>query len=300
MDAAILDGVAKSFDGFRAVDALSVRVPSGCIYGFLGPNGAGKTTVIRMMMDIIRPDSGRIEILGAASVADAKPRIGYMPEERGLYRRMPVAKVLTYLGGIKGVPGGELRRRVDEWLGRLALTDWADKKVQDLSRGMQQRLQFAVTAISDPDLLILDEPFSGLDPVNLDTIKGIILEMRRAGKTVIFSTHMMDEAERLSDYILLINKGQKVVDGSLEQIRSRWPSDTVVAELTGQADFIADLPYVTDVSRTGGRMEIRLAENADDQELLRALLGQARVRSFGLKTPSLHEIFVRLVGTGDG
>ena len=300
MDAAILDGVAKSFDGFRAVDALSVRVPSGCIYGFLGPNGAGKTTVIRMMMDIIRPDSGRIEILGAASVADAKPRIGYMPEERGLYRRMPVAKVLTYLGGIKGVPGGELRRRVDEWLGRLALTDWADKKVQDLSRGMQQRLQFAVTAISDPDLLILDEPFSGLDPVNLDTIKGIILEMRRAGKTVIFSTHMMDEAERLSDYILLINKGQKVVDGSLEQIRSRWPSDTVVAELTGQADFIADLPYVTDVSRTGGRKEIRLAENADDQELLRALLGQARVRSFGLKTPSLHEIFVRLVGTGDG
>ena len=214
MDALELDSVCKSFGDLRAVDSLSVRVPSGSIYGLLGPNGAGKTTTLRMITNIIRPDSGRIQVLGEPSGGAVKDRIGYMPEERGLYRKMTAARMLAYFGSIKGVASGELAGRVRQWLKRVDLSDWADRKVEELSRGMHQKLQFALTCMSGPDLLILDEPFSGLDPVNLDVLKGIILQMRDEGTTVIFSTHVMHEAERLCDYILLINKGRSVLDGT--------------------------------------------------------------------------------------
>jgi len=299
MDAISLENVCKSFGEVDAVDGLSVRIPAGSIYGFLGPNGAGKTTTIRMIMNIIRPDSGSIRIFDDGSVGRAKNRIGYMPEERGLYRRMTVGKALGYFGAIKGLTASELTKRVPRWLERVGLADWMDKKVEELSRGMHQKLQFAVTGINEPDLLILDEPFSGLDPVNLDLLKSIILEMRGTGKTVIFSTHVMDQAEKLCDFILLINKGKQVVDGTLEQIRSRWPSHTVSAELEGDANFIEQMSIVTAVERQGRRLEITLTEDADPQNLLQALVGRVRIQAFEVKVPSLHEIFVNLVGAGN-
>ncbi|TKJ36183.1 MAG: ABC transporter [Planctomycetes bacterium B3_Pla] len=299
MDAVSLESVCKSFGEVRAVSGLNVTVPSGSIYGFLGPNGAGKTTTIRMIMDILRPDSGQIALLGGRAVAQAKSRIGYMPEERGLYRKMTVRKVLAYFGAIKNVAAAELTRRVPEWLERLDLADWADKKVEELSRGMHQKLQFAVTAINEPELLILDEPFSGLDPLNTDLLKSIIVDMRKAGKTVIFSTHVMHEAEKLCDFILLINKGKVILDDKLAAVRSQQSSHAVCVELEGDTSFVKDLPVVTGVESEGNRLEIILAESADSQELLRSLMDRTRVRAFEVKVPSLHEIFVNLVGKSD-
>jgi len=296
MDALVIENVSKSFGTVRAVDDLSVRVPAGSIYGFLGPNGAGKTTTIRMIMDIIYPDSGRIHILGDTSGAQSKNKVGYMPEERGLYRKMKVRALLSYLGAIKGMSRGELALEIPKWLDAVGLADWIDKRVEDLSRGMQQKLQFVATAINDPDVLILDEPFAGLDPVNLDLLKEIMLRMRDGGKTVILSTHVMDQAERLCDFILLINKGKNVIDGTLDQIRSRYDSDVVSVELEGDTDFVRDIPIVRSATRAGRRLEIALNEDADAQELLQALVGRVRVRAFEVKVPSLHEIFVDLAG----
>jgi ABC-2 type transport system ATP-binding protein len=299
VDAVCLEQVCKFFGEVRAVDGLSVRVPAGSIYGFLGPNGAGKTTTIRMIMSIIRPDSGRVSILEDGAKAETRGRIGYMPEERGLYRKMTVSKVLGYFGAIKGLRGSDLARRVSQWLERVGLGDWADKKVEELSRGMHQKLQFAVTAINEPELLVLDEPFAGLDPVNLELLKGIILQMRGEGRTVIFSTHVMDEAERLCDFILLINRGKALVDGGLDEIRSGYRCGTVSVEAEGDTSFVEGLPMVSAVAEKGRRLEIGLAAEGDSQELLKALVGRVRVQSFEIKMPSLHEIFIRLVGTGD-
>ncbi|MHC4435040.1 MAG: ABC transporter ATP-binding protein [Planctomycetota bacterium] len=299
MDAAAIKDVCKSFGEVHAVNNLNVTVPAGSIYGFLGPNGAGKTTTIRMIMNIIRPDSGNIELFSGDSVERAKSRIGYMPEERGLYRKMTVRKVLAYFGAIKNVSAMELGHRVPKWLERLDLGKWADKKVEELSRGMHQKLQFAVTAINEPELLILDEPFSGLDPLNTDLLKSIIVQMRKEGKTVIFSTHVMHEAEKLCDFILLINKGKAIVDDRLANIRSRHKSHAVSVQLEGDTDFVRDLPDVRSVRRDADRLEVTLAENADYQQLLRSLIERTRVQAFELKVPSLHEIFVDLVGKSD-
>ncbi|MHC4739082.1 MAG: ABC transporter ATP-binding protein [Planctomycetota bacterium] len=297
MDAVSLENVSKSFGRLQAVDRLNVKVPTGCIYGFLGPNGAGKTTTIRMIMNIIRPDTGRITLFGNASTKNTKSRIGYMPEERGLYRKMTIAKVLAYFAALKGVPENQLTPRVKEWLQRVELNNWANKKVEELSRGMHQKLQFAVTAINNPDLLILDEPFSGLDPVNQDLLKDIIMQMRNQGKTVVFSTHVMHEAEKLCDFIVLINKGKLVVNGTLEQIRSKWKSHAVYAKLDGDTGFLDSLPMVKAVNSLAGRLEIELAENADPQQLLKTLVEKVNVQNFEIKSLSLHEIFVKLVGT---
>jgi ABC-2 type transport system ATP-binding protein len=299
MDTVLLNSVHKSFGDVQAVNNLSVRVPKGSIYGFLGPNGAGKTTTLRMIMSIIRPDSGSIEIFGDTSVERAKARMGYMPEERGLYRKMTVAKVLTYFGAIKGLAGSELSSSVYRWLQRVDLTNWANKKVEELSRGMHQKLQFAVTAINEPELLILDEPFAGLDPLNTDLLKGIMLEMRDDGKTVILSTHVMHEAEKLCDSILLINKGKAVLDDRLANIQSRQKSHVVSVELEGDTGFIEKLPKVTAIKSNGHRLEISLADKADTQELLKSLVSRVRVQRFEVKVPSLHEIFVELVRKGD-
>ena len=299
MDAILLEDVCKSFGEVRAVDELSVRVPAGSIYGFLGPNGAGKTTTIRMIMNIIRPDRGNISIFGDGATTQAKARIGYMPEERGLYRKMTVSKVLGYFGAIKCMTARELRQRVPQWLERVGLADWADKKVEELSRGMHQKLQFAVTGINDPELVILDEPFSGLDPVNQDLLKDIICQMRGDGKSIVFSTHVMHEAERLCDFILLINKGRLILDGRLDEIRSQQRVHAVSVELEGDTSFIEKLPIVTGTKPEGRRLDISLKEDADPQELLRVLVEQVRVRAFEVKVPSLHEIFVRLVGASD-
>jgi len=299
MNAVALKDVCKSFGEVRAVNDLNVTVPAGSIYGFLGPNGAGKTTTIRMIMNILRPDSGQIVLFGDHSVEQSKSRIGYMPEERGLYRKMTVRKVLTYFGAIKDVTAAELTHRVPQWLERMDLAKWADKKVEELSRGMHQKLQFAVTAINEPELLILDEPFSGLDPLNTDLLKSIILERRSEGKTVIFSTHVMHEAEKLCDSILLINKGRAILDDKLTNVRAQKSSHAVCVELDGDADFVRGLANVTKVQSEGSRLEITLREEADSQELLRSLMDRTRVHAFELKVPSLHEIFVDLVGKSD-
>jgi ABC-2 type transport system ATP-binding protein len=298
MNAVLLDNVCKSFGRLHAVDNLSVQASVGSVYGFLGPNGAGKTTSIRMIMNIIRPDSGRIEILGDGNIEQVKARIGYMPEERGLYRKMTARKVLTYFGAIKGVNDKQLAQRVPHWLQRVELADWADKKVEELSRGMHQKLQFAVTVINDPELVILDEPFSGLDPLNQDLLKDLILEMRNEGKTIIFSTHVMHEAEQLCDFILLINKGKLILDDTLDNVRSRQSAHTVSVELEGDTAFVENLPMVTAVKSEGNRLDVTLAD-ADTQQFLRALMQRARVRAFEVKVPSLHEIFVNLVGASD-
>ena len=296
MDALILENVSKSFGDVRAVDKLSVCVPAGSVYGFLGPNGAGKTTTIRMIMNIIRPDSGQINIFGNGAAKQSTGRIGYMPEERGLYRKMKVSKVLAYFGAIKGMTAGELKSAVPQWLGQVRLSDWANKKVEELSRGMHQKLQFAVTAINDPDLLILDEPFSGLDPVNQDMLRDIICRMRNEGKTIVFSTHVMHEAEQLCDFILLINKGKSVLNGRLDDIRSGYKSDAVSVELEGDTSFIKTLHIVKAMEPVGRRIEISLKDDADPQDLLKALVGRVKVLVFEVKVPSLHEIFVSLVG----
>ncbi|MHC4336473.1 MAG: ABC transporter ATP-binding protein [Planctomycetota bacterium] len=298
MDAVLLDNVCKSFGEVHAVDSLSVQVPAGSVYGFLGPNGAGKTTTIRMIMNIIRPDSGRIEILEDGQIERVKTRIGYMPEERGLYRKMTVRKVLAYFGAIKGLNDHELAHSVPRWLERVDLADWADKKVEELSRGMHQKLQFAVTVINNPELVILDEPFSGLDPLNQDLLKNIILEMRNGGKTVIFSTHVMHEAEKLCDFILLINKGKSILDDTLDHIRSRQSAHAVSVELEGDTSFVETLPMVKAVKSEGNRLDVTLTD-ADTQQFLQALMQRARVRVFEVKVPSLHEIFVNLVGASD-
>ncbi|MDP6546400.1 MAG: ATP-binding cassette domain-containing protein [Phycisphaerae bacterium] len=296
MNAVSLDNVCKSFSDVQAVDALSIDVPKGSIYGFLGPNGAGKTTTLRMIMDIIRPDSGRIEVLSHTPVSRVKERIGYMPEERGLYRKMTVARVLAYFGSLKGLSTAELAFRVPQWLARMELNGWANKKVEELSRGMHQKLQFAVTCINEPDLLILDEPFSGLDPVNLDLLKGVILDMRSNGTTVIFSTHVMHEAESLCEYIVLINKGKAICSGVLDEIRGDRRPRSVSVEIEGDGGFIETLEMVESVNHHGRRMEVALTGGADPQEFLQTVAGRSVVLAFEVKLPSLHEIFVNLVG----
>ncbi len=291
-----LDNVCKSFGAVRAVDGLSMQVPQGSVYGFLGPNGAGKTTTLRMVMDIIRPDSGAIRLFGAPASSPAREHVGYMPEERGLYRKMTVTAVLQYFGTLKGMTAGQLRQRVPEWLERVDLAEHAGQKVEELSRGMQQKLQFVVTVINDPDLVILDEPFSGLDPVNQDMLREIIRTMRRQGKTVLFSTHVMHEAERLCDFLVLIDRGRIVVNGTLDQIRAGHEANTISLELEGNTDFLRTLPMVQAVEPDGRRLDVRLRDGADPQDLLRILVERARVRAFEIKQPSLHEIFVQLVG----
>ena len=273
MNAIELDNVCKSFGPVRAVDELSVRVPQGSVYGFLGPNGAGKTTTLRMVMDIIRPDSGTIRLFGEPASARARGRVGYMPEERGLYRKMTVTAVLNYFGSLKGMTASRLRQRVPEWLKRVDLAEHAGKKVEELSRGMHQKLQFAVTVINDPDLVILDEPFSGLDPVNQDLLREILSDMRRAGKTILFSTHVMHEAEQLCDFLVLINRGRVVVNGTLDEIRAGHEANTISVELEGDAEFVRTLPMVQAVVPNGRRLDVQLQEGADSQDLLRVLVG---------------------------
>ncbi|HUU30355.1 MAG TPA: ATP-binding cassette domain-containing protein [archaeon] len=299
MDPLIIEEVSKSFGEVRAVEGLSAQLPAGSIYGFLGPNGAGKTTTIRMIMDIIHPDSGQIRVLGQTAVEKVRERIGYMPEERGLYRKMSVRNVISYLGALKGMRRTELSTAVPRWLEKVGLDGWSDKKVEELSRGMQQKLQFVATVINEPELLILDEPFSGLDPINLELLKGIMLGMRDSGKTVIFSTHMMEQAEKMCDFILLIDRGEKVIDGTLEGIRSQYKSNVVRVDLEGDTSFIGGLQMVKETKKADGRLEIVLDEKCDPQEFLRILVERVRVRAFEVKVPSLHEIFIHLVGKSD-
>jgi len=296
MGAISLKQVVKAFGEHRAVDGLSFDVPTGVIFGLLGRNGAGKTTTIRMMLDIIRPDTGQVEVLGRTTADGTKDRIGYLPEERGLYPKMKVREMLAFQGAIKGLAHTEGLRRADDWLDRLELGSWRDKKVEELSKGMAQKVQFIAAVLAEPELLILDEPFSGMDPVNQDVFKDLILEMNRAGSTVVFSTHVMESAERLCHEIALIDKGRTVLHGSITSIKERFGKNALRLEFEGDGAFLAELPVVEHFNDYGQHVELQLLQGADEQEVLRAAVGRLRLRRFEIVAPSLHNIFVQQVG----
>jgi ABC-2 type transport system ATP-binding protein len=292
MNAIELCEVSKSFGAVEAVRDLSLEVPAGSIYGFIGPNGSGKTTTLRMIMRIIHPDQGSIRVLGADTDCAANDRVGYLPEERGLYRHMTVRDVLRFYARLKGL--SDWKPSIESWLERMGLSDWAGKKVAALSKGMAQKVQFISTVLAGPELVLLDEPFSGLDPLNAEVLRAAVLELRRQGTTVIFSTHDMSTAETLCDFILMIYRGRKVLDGTLAQIQSEYGRDTVRVRLAGRPATLEGLPEVLGVSDYGNVQELRLAPQADPQQVLSALMEHGPVELFELKRPSLHEIFVRI------
>jgi ABC-2 type transport system ATP-binding protein len=292
MNAIEIQHVTKTFGEQTAVNDLSLVVPPGSIYGFIGPNGSGKTTTIRMIMNILAPDRGEITVLDRPSRSQVRDDIGYLPEERGLYKRMTVRQVLRYYGQLKGRALADLDKAINHWLARLQLQPWADKKVLTLSKGMSQKVQFISTVITRPKLLILDEPFSGLDPVNADALRDAVLDIRRDGATVVFSTHDMSAAERLCDRIFMIFKGNKVLDGTLDDIQARYGQDTVRVRSAAGAGALASLPEVESFVDAGNFQDVKL--RGDAQAFLQKLAGRTAVWHFELKKPSLHDIFVRI------
>jgi ABC-2 type transport system ATP-binding protein len=294
-DALTLVGVTKRFGDFVAVDALDLSIPRGSIYGFLGPNGAGKTTTIRMVMDILQPDQGSIRVLGKPNAGEIKDRLGYLPEEKGLYKKMRAGEILTYFGRLKGMAKSAARARAGELLERYGLGEWIDKRCETLSKGMGQKVQVLGTLIHDPELVILDEPFSGLDPVNAELVRDVILQMKSQNRTVIFSTHVMEQAEKLCDSILLVHKGKKILDGSLAEVKSSGPR-TVLIDYDGDGSVLRSLPKISRLNDSGKHAELTLHDGANPQDLLRALVDKLTIRRFDTREPSLHEIFVRAVG----
>ena len=305
-------GVTKRYEEHVAVRDLSLQVPRGAVYGLLGPNGAGKTTTIRMLLDIIKPDAGSILIFGQPnSEPKLLNRVGYLPEERGLYRKMQVRRILRFLAELKGLKSADADSRINEWLERFGLTtkehDWGNSKVDELSRGMQQKVQFIATLIHDPDLVILDEPFSGLDPINAQALKDAVVELKRRGKTVVFSTHVMENAERMCDSVCIIARGEKVLDGEVTAVRTSAGKRNVALALVGTGGarpsengvghVLGDTRLVRHFDDNNRYFEIELAPDADAQELLRRLVeAGARIERFELILPSLHQIFIDRVG----
>ena len=293
-----LQQVRKSYDHFVAVDDLSLDIPAGSVYGLLGPNGAGKTSTIRMMIGITVPDSGEVRIFGQNFRRDMLKNIGYLPEERGLYKKMKILDQLVFLAELKGVKASDARKRAIAWCERLELSEWMPKKVEELSKGMQQKVQFIAAMLHDPDLLILDEPFSGLDPANTVVLKDVLLEAKKAGKTILFSTHRMDTVERLCDAICLIDHGQAVLKGDLREVKGRYGRNNVQIEYEGDASFLQDSSLVQSFNNYGKYVEVRLQPGADAQKLLLSAAASARINKFELMEPSLEEIFIDAVGKG--
>jgi ABC-2 type transport system ATP-binding protein len=294
-NALVLKGIRKAFAGHVAVENLSLEVPRNSIFGLLGPNGAGKTTTLRMVMDILGPDSGTIEILGRPADPAARDRIGYMPEERGLYPRMVLEEQLVFMAAIKGVSRKQALDRLTPWLERLSLADWRKRKTNELSKGMQQKAQFIATVLHQPELLIVDEPMSGLDPVGMDVMREVLIDMRRAGTTIVLSSHQMETVERLCDRVALINGGEKVLDGAVSEVKARHGKNTVALAFDGDGGFVESLPGVAKVSGAGQYLEVRLEEGADAQALLLEASKRLKLRRFEIVEPSLHDIFVETV-----
>ena len=289
--------VTKRFGEFTAVDDLSFDVRAGRVFGFLGPNGAGKTTTIRMIVGITVPDEGTVELFGERVSPHLQNRIGYLPEERGLYRKMKVVDQLKYFAALKGISGGEAEKRIDFWLERMGLSEWKRKKTTDLSKGMQQKIQFISTVLHDPDLLILDEPFSGLDPVNVEFMIDVLSEFRKQSKTVIFSTHLMETAERLCHDIILINKSRKVVGGSLREVKESYGTNLIAFRGTNAERVLADMSLIEKVVTHADEQELHLVDGIDSQEVLKALVESgASISKFELTEPSLNDIFIEKVG----
>ncbi len=292
MNAVVIENVSKRFGAFTAVDKLSLAVPRNCIYGFIGPNGSGKTTTMRMIMRLYLPDDGKLEVLGRHDDHSADDRVGYLPEERGLYKKMRVREILSFFAALKGCY--DVRADITTWLERLELAAWADKKVETLSKGMARKLQFIATVISRPELVILDEPFSGLDPVASEVLRDAVLDLKRQGTTVILSTHDMEVAEKMCDALFMIYKGKKVLDGTFSSIQDTYGADTVRVRLDESVGDLAELDGVEAVRDFGRFQELRLAGGTDSQAVLQALLGRGRVLHFELARPSLRDIFVRI------
>ena len=298
-DAIVLQGVRKTFGSKVAVRDLDLVVPHGSLYGFIGPNGAGKTTTIRMIMSILFPDHGKIEVLGQASALDAKDRIGYLPEERGVYRKMKVGAFLRYIGRLKGI---EPRAAIGRWLERVELSEVENKKCEELSKGMQQKIQFIAAVIHEPDLLILDEPFSGLDPVNMRLLRELIDAEHQRGATIIFSTHVMHQAEQLCDHIVMIHDGEKMLDDSVAEIRARHdPRQILFEPLDRDGDTELRLTSVAGVEAVeraeDGRFQVALVEGTEPAVAMRALVEAVVPARVELHRPTLEDVFVDIVAS---
>lgn len=287
-----ISNVTKRFGTQIAVNGVSLTVPEGSIYGFIGPNGSGKTTTIRMIMNILLPDSGEVTVFGRHSSSTARDDVGYLPEERGLYKRMTVRRLLRYYGQLKGKALKDIDPVINTWLERFQLAAWAEKKVEALSKGMAQKTQFISAIVSTPRLLILDEPFSGLDPVNAEALKDAVLDLRRQGTTIVFSTHDMGAAERMCDRIFMIFKGAKVLDGTLDEIQSTYGHDTVRVKVAGGRAALAGFGEIESMNDYGNYQDLRLT--GDAQAFLQKLAARAAVQHFEITKPSLHDIFVRI------
>jgi ABC-2 type transport system ATP-binding protein len=287
-----VDRVSKFFGQYAAVNDLSLTVPRGSIYGVIGPNGSGKTTTLRMILSIILPDSGRISVLGKPTSNASRDQIGYLPEERGLYKKMQVRRLLRYYGQLKGRSVAELDPIINRWLGRLQLSAWADKTVDQLSKGMAQKIQFIAAVVAEPQLLILDEPFSGLDPVNAESLREAVLDLRREGRTILFSTHDMGTAERMCDRICMIFRGRKVLDGSLDEIQEKYERDVIRVRLAGGAAALSGIAGIQSFSDHGNFQDLRVTD--PPQQVLARLMACTEVRHFEVKRPSLGDVFIEI------
>jgi len=294
--AVLFDSVSKAFAGATGVHDLSFHVPRGSVFGLLGPNGAGKTTSIRMLMSILRPDHGSIRVFGEPPSDALKDRIGYLPEERGLYPVMTVADNLTFFGSIHGLARDEARRRARAWLDRLDMAKSAHRKLSELSKGNQQKIQFIAAVMHEPDLLVLDEPFSGLDPVNQDLVRETIQDLASRGTTLILSTHQMVEVERLCSHLVLVNAGRALVEGSVTEVQRRHGTDVVHLQVEGDASTVTGHLFVESSRRVGNTFEIRLKPGCDPSDFLSSVAPRARITRFEVRAPSVHAIFVHLVG----
>lgn len=287
-----LENIRKAFDTKVAVDNLSLNVPRGAICGIIGPNGAGKTTTIRMVMNITIPDSGSVLLNGQPVDGSFRDRVGYLPEERGLYKKMTCEQVITYMAELKSYPKEKITPKIGPWLDRMELGQYRQRKVEELSKGMQQKLQFITTVLHEPEILILDELFSGLDPLNMELIKGVILDLKRHGTTILFSTHVMEQAEKLCDYICMISQGKKVLDGPLGDVKSQFGKNAVQLEIDGDGAFVKSLAGVKEVTDFNRYLELTLADNADPDAILKGVLQRVKVRRFAIVEPSLYDIFI--------
>ena len=290
-----LAGVTKAYETKVAVRDLSLSIDAGQMFGLLGPNGAGKTSSIRMMMGITMPDSGSINLFGKPFERASLERVGYLPEERGLYKKMKVLEQLVFFGELHGLAANEARKRATDWAKRLDIDEALPKKTEELSKGMQQKIQFIGSLLHDPGLIVMDEPFSGLDPVNAQLLEKTLLELKDEGKAIVFSTHRMDQVEKLCDSICLINKGEAVLSGRVREIKSRYERNHIIVEFEGSADFLKS-SEIAEAKNFSGHAEIRLKEHGDAQKLLREASAGARIFRFEMVEPSLEEIFIQTVG----
>lgn len=289
-------GINKSFGTTQAVNNVSFDVPSGRIFGLLGPNGAGKTTAIRMINHILIPDSGSITINGIEASPETQKMIGYMPEERGLYKKMKVGEQLMYLSQLKGLSAAEADEAIKYWLDRFKAADWYNKEINELSKGMSQKVQFIATIAHDPDIYIFDEPFSGLDPINSEMLKEIVIELRDKGKTILFSTHRMEQVEQMCDEICLFNNGKAVLKGDLRDIKKKFGKNTINIEFQGDPGFLDDLKGVRINNRSANFAEIRVKDDQDMQSILKHAMQSTEIYKFERVEPSLTEIFISTVG----